>query len=108
MPRTCTRDGSSDTSNVESGESKTNQPPSNRTSGRPPRVPWRTSPGTVEVTFGSKRSKLTGSKPDMVNPGVAGRSTKSPASSVNGLWPSTVNRQRPSSTAQKLGWPNAE
>ena len=43
-PRTCTSAGSSDTSNAESGESKTNQPPSNRTSGRPPRVPWRTSP----------------------------------------------------------------
>ena len=43
-PRTCTSDGSSDTSNAVSGESKTNQPPSHRTSGRPPRVPWRTSP----------------------------------------------------------------
>ena len=30
------------------------------------------------------RSGLTGSKPDMVKPGVAGRSTKSPASSVSG------------------------
>ena len=30
------------------------------------------------------RSGLTGSKPDMVKPGVAGSSTKSPASSVRG------------------------
>ena len=40
-----------------------------------------------------------------VKPGVAGSSTKSPASSESAWCPSTARRQRPSSTAQKLGWP---
>ena len=102
-PRTCTSAGSSETSNAASGESNANQPPSSRTSGGPPRLPWRTSPMRVDVTFGSNRTGLTGSNPDMVNPGVAGSRTKSPASSVTARWPSTARRQLPSSTAQKLG-----
>src|SRR6185503_5496686 len=101
-PRTCTSAGSSDTSNAASGESKANQPPSSRTSEGPPRVPWRTSPRCADVTLGSNRTGFTASKPDMVKPGVAGRSMKSPAASVWGRWPSTARRQCPSSTAQKL------
>jgi hypothetical protein len=66
------------------------------------------SPRTVDVTFGSKRSNRPGSKLDIVKPGVAGSSTKSPASSASGGEPSTARRQLPSITAQKLGWPNAE
>ena len=50
----------------------------------------------------------TGSKPDIVKPGVAGKSTKSPASSVMTSSPSTAQRHRPSSTALKLGCPKAE
>jgi hypothetical protein len=50
---------------------------------------------------------FTGSKPEMVKPGVAGRSTKSPASSVMGFAPSTARRQFPSITVQKLGWPKS-
>src|SRR5262245_6779032 len=49
---------------------------------------------------------VTGSNPVMLNAGVAGNSTKSPASSVMAFSPSTARRQRPSSTTQKLGWPN--
>ena len=49
------------------------------------------------------RLGLAASKPDIVNPGVAGISTKSPACSVRGSCPSTSRRQAPSSTAQKLG-----
>ena len=71
-------------------------------------VPWRTSPVGAGVAFGSMNTGVAGSKPDMVKPGVAGRSTKSPASSVTASWPSTARRQRPSSTVQKLGWPKSE
>ncbi len=51
------------------GRVEANQPPSSRTSGRPPRVPWRTSPTCADVTFGSNRTGVTASKPDMVKPG---------------------------------------
>jgi hypothetical protein len=52
----------------------------------------------------SKRCNRTGSNPDIVKPGVAGRSMKSPASSVRGRWPSTVKRQLPRSLgSQSMG-----
>jgi hypothetical protein len=54
------------------------------------------------------RVGVAGSKPDIVKPGVAGSSTKSPASSVISGWPSTASRQLPSSTVQKLGSPYSE
>ena len=60
------------------------------------------------MTFGSKRSNRAGARPDIEKPGVAGSNTKSPASSFSGTWPSTVRRQLPSRTAQKLGLPKAE
>src|SRR5262249_61796762 len=67
-----------------------------------------TSPNTFDLTFGSNCSSLTGSKPDMVKAGVAGKSTKSPASRVKGRLPSTAKRQLPSITTHKLGWPKEE
>ena len=47
IPRTCTTDGSSETSSVESGVSKANHPPSHRTSGRPPRCHDGRHPGPL-------------------------------------------------------------
>ena len=64
--------------------------------------------GRGGAAFGSMSTGVAGSKPDIVKPGVAGSSTKSPASSMTGAWPSTASRQLPSSTAQKLGWPKSE
>ena len=50
---------------------------------------------------------VAGRRPDIVKAGVAGRSTKSPASRVTVSSPSTARRHRPSITTQKPGRPKA-
>ena len=63
--------------------------------------------GPLAHAFESTSRAAAGSRLDIVKPGVAGRRTKSPASSVIASAPSTARRQLPSSTLQKLGWPNS-